>query len=242
MQIEKLYEDDDLVIVNKPAGVLVIPDRFGTEGASLNKLLEQSLQQQVWVVHRIDRYTSGAVCFAKSEASHKYLSKLFQDRGIEKYYLGLLNGRPVPEEGMIEKAIIEHPAIKGKMTVAKKGKASITDYKVLEQWPLHSLVQFRIHTGRTHQIRVHMQSIGNSLLCDDLYGDGKPFFLSSVKKKYRLSDNEENERPLISRLALHAWKLEFDKEDGTHVSAEAPLPKDMAATVKQLNKWAGAGL
>ncbi|RYD58752.1 MAG: RluA family pseudouridine synthase [Sphingobacteriales bacterium] len=240
MQLDILYEDNDLIIVNKPAGVLVIPDRFNSDLPSLNKLLEAKLKQQIWVVHRLDRDTSGVICFAKSEASHKYLSALFQEHNIGKYYFGIVNGRVIPEEGRIEKPIAEHPAVKGKMTVAKKGKASITDYKVIKQWPLYSLVQFQIHTGRTHQIRVHIQSIGHSIICDELYGDGKPFLLSGIKKKFRLSDNDESERPLLSRLALHASRLEFKKEDGTEVAVEAPLPKDMSATIKQLDKWAGA--
>jgi 23S rRNA pseudouridine955/2504/2580 synthase/23S rRNA pseudouridine1911/1915/1917 synthase len=241
MKIERIYEDDDLLIVNKPAGVLVIPDRFNSEIPSLNNILEKELGIHIYVVHRIDRWTSGLVCFTKNEEAHKYMSKLFQERYVNKYYLGLLNGRVIPEEGRIEKAIVEHSAVKGKMTVAKKGKPSITDYKVLEQWPLYSLVQFQIHTGRTHQIRVHVQSIGHSIVCDDLYGDGKPFLLSNIKKKFKLSDHDEEERPLISRLALHAWKLDFGKADGIHISAEAPLPKDMAASVRQLNKWAPKG-
>lgn len=237
MQIEKLYEDEELIIVNKPAGLLVIPDRHNHNLPSLNKLLEETLKQQVWVVHRLDRDTSGVICFAKTEAAHKYLSKLFQEHEIGKYYHGLVIGRVIPEEGRIDKAIIEHPAKNGKMTTAKKGKPSVTDYKVVEQWSLYSLVQFRIHTGRTHQIRVHMQSIGHPIVCDELYGDGKPFFLSGIKKKFKLSDKEEQERPLLSRLALHASRLEFKKEDGTVITAEAPLPKDIAACVKQLEKW-----
>lgn len=240
MQIDILYEDEDMMVVNKPSGMLVIPDRFDANQPSLNKLLEEKTGQRIWVVHRLDRDTSGAICFAKNEETHKYLSQLFQEHNVGKYYYGLLNGRVIPEEGRIEKPIAEHPAIKGKMIVAKKGKASVTDYKVVEQWPLFSLVQFRIHTGRTHQIRVHMQSIGHSIICDELYGDGKPFFLSSVKKKYRLSDNEEQERPLLSRLALHSSRLVLTKQDGTEIDVEAPLPKDMAATIKQLNKWAKA--
>lgn len=240
MQIETLYEDNDLVIVNKPAGLLVIPDRFNSELSSLNKLLEQILGQHVWVVHRIDRDTSGVICFAKNELSHKYLSHLFQEHEIGKYYTGLVHGRLMPAEGRIEKPIVEHPAKNGKMTVAKKGKPSITDYKVAEEWPLYSLVNFQIHTGRTHQIRVHMQSVGHAIVADPLYGDGKPFYLSGIKKKYRLSDNEETERPLLSRLALHASKLQFKKQDGTEIIAEAPLPKDISACVKQLNKWAKA--
>lgn len=238
--IETLYEDDDLLVVNKPAGLLVIPDRFDTEIPSLNKVLGQKLGQQVWVVHRLDKETSGAICFAKNETAHKYLSKLFMERDVDKYYIGLLSGRMIDEEGRIEKPIAEHPAQKGKMAIAKKGKPSITEYIVLEQWPLHSLVEFKILTGRTHQIRVHMQSIGHPIVCDELYGDGKPFFVSSIKKKYNLSDKDEAERPLLSRLALHSLRLEFKKEDGKGITVEAPVPKDISACIKQLNKWAKA--
>lgn len=238
MHIETIFEDDDLIIVNKPAGLLVVPDRFNHELPSLNKLMEQKMHQKLWIVHRLDRETSGVICFAKNEQSHRYLSILFQEREVKKYYAGLVNGIVTPTEGRIESMIAEHPAGNGKMIVAKRGKPAITDYKVVEQWPLYSLLQFQIHTGRTHQIRVHMQSIGHPLVCDDLYGDGKPFFLSQIKRKYRLSEKEEQERPLLSRLALHAYHLEFQKEDGTVVVAEATLAKDILACVNQLNKWA----
>jgi 23S rRNA pseudouridine955/2504/2580 synthase/23S rRNA pseudouridine1911/1915/1917 synthase len=237
MQIDILYEDEDLVIVNKQAGLLVIPDRFNAEIPSLGRMLEAKLGQKIWIVHRLDRGTSGTICFAKNEIVHSYLSQLFENRNVSKHYIGLVVGLVNPAEGRIEKAIIEHPTIKGKMAVAKKGKASITNYKVLEQWQLYSLVEFNIHTGRTHQIRVHMQSIGHPLVCDELYGDGKPFLVSNIKRKYRLSDKEEIEKPLLNRLALHASRLEFKKADGKEIKAEAPLPKDIAACVKQLNKW-----
>ena len=237
MKLEVLFEDDDLIIVNKPSGVLVIPDRFDTTIPSLNKLLEERCGQKIWVVHRLDRETSGVIVFAKSELSHRYLSMLFMEREVNKFYAGIVIGVPVPPEGRIESPIAEHPAVKGKMTVAKRGKDSVTDYKVVEQWPLYALLQFQLHTGRTHQIRVHMAEIGHPLVCDDLYGDGKPFLLSTVKKRYNMGKNEEFEKPLLSRLALHAYKLEFAKEDGTEISVESPLPKDMAAMVNQLNKW-----
>ncbi|MCD6013594.1 MAG: pseudouridine synthase [Flavipsychrobacter sp.] len=239
MTIETLYEDDDLLIVNKPAGVLVIPDRFDATIASLNKLVEAKAGQKIWVVHRLDRETSGVICFAKNEAAHRYLSIQFQEHAVGKFYAGLVIGIVNPPEGRIEGAIAEHPAVNGKMIVAKKGKLAVTDYKVVEQWPLYGLVQFQIHTGRTHQIRVHMQSIGHPLVCDDLYGDGKPFMLSNIKRKYHLSGKDEAERPLLNRLALHAYRLQLVKEDGKEIIAEAPLPKDIGACVKQLNKWAG---
>lgn len=237
MQIEILYQDDDMLMVNKPAGILVIPDRFNSDLPSLNRLLESKLGQRIWVVHRLDRDTSGVMCFAKNEEAHRYLSQLFEAHDVGKFYAGIVMGRVIPEEGRIEAPIIEHPTQKGKMTTARKGKASVTDYKVVEQWALHSLVQFQIHTGRTHQIRVHMQSIGHPIVCDELYGDGKPFLLSAIKKKFKLSEKEETERPLMSRLGLHAYRLMLHKPDGTLVDVEAPLPKDMAACVNQLNKW-----
>lgn len=237
MQIEILYQDDDMLMVNKPAGILVIPDRFNSDLPSLNRLLESKLGQRIWVVHRLDRDTSGVMCFAKNEEAHRYLSQLFEAHDVGKFYAGIVMGRVIPEEGRIEAPIAEHPTQKGKMTTARKGKASVTDYKVVEQWALHSLVQFQIHTGRTHQIRVHMQSIGHPIVCDELYGDGKPFLLSSIKKKFKLSEKEETERPLMSRLGLHAYRLMLHKADGTLVDVEAPLPKDMAACVNQLNKW-----
>jgi len=237
MQIEILYQDDDMLMVNKPAGVLVIPDRFNSDLPSLNRLLESKIGQRIWVVHRLDRDTSGVMCFAKNEEMHRYLSQLFEAHDVGKFYAGIVMGRVIPEEGRIEAPIAEHPTQKGKMVTARKGKASVTDYKVVEQWALHSLVQFQIHTGRTHQIRVHMQSIGHPIVCDELYGDGKPFLLSTIKKKFKLSEKEETERPLMSRLGLHAYRLMLHKPDGTLLDVEAPLPKDLAACVNQLNKW-----
>lgn len=240
MTIETLFEDDDLIIVNKPAGLLVIPDRFNQDLPCLNKTLKAKTKQKIWVVHRLDRDTSGVICFAKNEQTHRYLSMLFQEHSVGKYYAGLVTGIVVPDQGRIESPIAEHPAGNGKMIVSRKGKVAITDYKVAEQWPLYSLLQIQIHTGRTHQIRVHMQAIGHPIVCDELYGDGKPFMLSAIKRKYRLSEKDEQEKPLLSRLALHAYRLEFNKEDGTPIAVETTLPKDMMACVKQLNKWCGA--
>ncbi|HQE13382.1 MAG TPA: RNA pseudouridine synthase, partial [Flavipsychrobacter sp.] len=162
---------------------------------------------------------------------------LFQEREVSKTYLALAVGRPSIEEGSINKPIMEHPVIKGKMVTNAKGKPSLTDYKVVQQWALYSLIELQLHTGRTHQIRVHLQALGNPVVCDDVYGDGKPFLLSNIKKKFKLSKQEEEERPLLNRLALHAYQLQFKKEDGTPINAVAPLPKDMAACINQLNKW-----
>lgn len=232
-----LREDADLIFVDKPAGLLSIPDRFDPTLPSVKSFLEQKTGEKIFVVHRIDRETSGCMVFAKNEEAHRHLSIQFQEHIAGKFYVGLVNGRLTEEAGTIDVAIVEHPTQPGKMAVAKKGKASRTDYRVVEQWPLYALVQFRIFTGRTHQIRVHMQSIGHPLLCDPLYGDAKPFFLSSVKRKFNLSKAEEEERPLLSRLALHAYRLVVESPQGEEISVEAPLPKDLNAVVQQLRKW-----
>jgi 23S rRNA pseudouridine955/2504/2580 synthase/23S rRNA pseudouridine1911/1915/1917 synthase len=236
MKTERLYEDENYIIVNKPARVLSIADRFDTSLPSMRSLLQAELNAPVFIVHRIDRETSGVMAFAKNEDAHRHLSGLFERHEVGKFYAGLVLGTPSPESGRIEAAIAEHPALKGRMITAKKGKASVTDYRMVESWSLYSLMQWQIHTGRTHQIRVHMSSIGHPLVCDELYGDGKPFLLSSIKRKFKMSKNEEEERPLLSRLALHAYELTFTDAEGKQITAQAPLPKDIAACVAQLRK------
>ena len=232
---EILFENDYFVAVNKPAGLLSIPDREGKE-ASLKTWLREKYGN-IFTVHRLDRDTSGVIVFAKDEETHKYLSKIFEEREVEKIYAGLVQGSLPNTEGVIDMPIIEHPAKPGHMITAKKGKASRTDYQVLEDLGLYSLLQFHIHTGRTHQIRVHMEYLGHPLVCDETYGDGRPVFISSLKRNYKLSKVEEQERPILSRLALHSMRLSFTDEQGESHVIEAPLPKDIRALVQQLKKW-----
>jgi 23S rRNA pseudouridine955/2504/2580 synthase/23S rRNA pseudouridine1911/1915/1917 synthase len=146
-------------------------------------------------------------------------------------------GSPVEQKGEVNEPIAEHPSKKGIMTVYRKGKESITRYEVLDQFRLFSWLQFHILTGRTHQIRVHMKHLGHPIACDPLYGDGKPIFLSQIKTKFKLSRADEEERPLLNRLALHAALLELEV-NGSSLLLEAPLPKDLRATLNQLGKRA----
>jgi len=230
-----LTEDENLVAVNKPSGLLTIPDREG-KGISLKQLLKAKYGD-IFTVHRLDRDTSGIVVFAKNERSHKHLSQQFENRETKKIYNGLVLGSPFQKEGVMNEPIAEHPVKKGLMTVHKKGKESITEYEVLEKFKLYSWMQFRILTGRTHQIRVHMKFLGHPIVCDDLYGDGKPVFISQLKSRYKLSQSEEEERPLLNRLALHSSELSFTGMNGEAYNLEAPLPKDLRATLNQLKKW-----
>lgn len=228
-------EDEHIIAVNKESGVLTIPDREGKE-ASLKDALKQRCGV-IFTVHRLDRDTSGIVVFAKNEKTHKHLSQQFEHRETKKIYAGLVLGTPFKTTGIIEEPIGEHPFKKGMMTTHKKGKPSVTEYEVMENFKMFSWMHYRIHTGRTHQIRVHMKHIGNPLVCDPLYGDGRPVLISQLKQHYKLSQNEEEERPILNRLALHAFQLSFTGEDGKAYALEAPLPKDLRAVLNQLQKW-----
>ena len=230
-----ITEDEDMVAINKPSGLLTIPDREGKD-ISLKQLLKNKYGD-IYTVHRLDKGTSGVVVFAKNEAAHKHLSQQFESRETNKIYNGLVMGVPAQNNGVINEPISEHPSKKGVMAVYKKGKESITEFEVLQQFRIFSWMQFRILTGRTHQIRVHMKHLGHPIVCDDLYGDGKPVFISQLKSNYKLSQSMDEERPLLNRLALHSAQLSFKGLQGKNYILEAPLPKDLRAILQQLTKW-----
>jgi len=233
-EFEILFSNDDLIAVNKPSGILSIPDRIQSQPSLKDILLQQN--GNIFTVHRLDRETSGVIVFAKNERTHKLLSQQFENRETTKHYTGFVLGKPAESKGIIDIPIIEHPVKKGMMITAKKGKASVTAYEVEEQFRNFAFVHFTILTGRTHQIRVHMKHIGHAIICDVLYGDGKPVLLSSLKKKFNLSKKEEEERPILSRLALHAKKLIIKDNSGNLLEIDAPMPKDMKALLQQLRK------
>ena len=228
-----IFENDFFIAINKPAGLLSIPDREGKE-ISLKQIL-QNKYAEIFTVHRLDKNTSGVIAFAKNDTTHKQLSQLFENRNIEKYYYGLVQGKMMQQPGTIDAPIAAHPSQQAKMMVHKKGKPSLTEYEVLETFPLYSWVKFKIHTGRTHQVRVHAQHIGHSIVCDELYGNGTPLYLSSLKRNYHLSKKEEAERPLLTRLALHSAQLKFTL-NGEQYNLEAEIPKDLKAVLQQLRK------
>ena len=229
-----IKESEDWIAINKPSSLLSIPDREG-KAVSLKNLLSEKFGN-IFTVHRLDRETSGLIIFAKNEAAHKHLSQQFEKRETEKIYEALVMGSPENYNGSIVVPIAEHPVKKGLMVIHRKGKESLTDYEVLEDFKIYSWVQFQIHTGRTHQIRVHAKHIGHPVVCDKLYGDGRPVMLSFFKPKFKLSKNEPEEKPLLSRLALHSRKLKFQNTNGEWITLEAPLPKDLRATLQQLRK------
>ena len=234
MKPEVLFENDDMIVLNKPSGLLSIPDREGKE-ISLKVMLQEAFGQ-IFTVHRLDKDTSGAIVFAKNEAAHKFLSEAFENRTVEKYYIGIVMGEPAEDQKTMDGPIMEHPAKKGQMMVHQRGKASLTDYEVVERLKKFTLVKFQLHTGRTHQIRVHMANEGHPILVDPLYGDGAPILLSTYKKKFKLSKDLENERPIMGRLALHASELKLPLLSGETIDIIAPLPKEFSAFLNQFRK------
>jgi 23S rRNA pseudouridine1911/1915/1917 synthase len=230
-----LFENDDFVVLNKPSGMLSIPDRMQSQTSLKDFLIEKF--GGIFTVHRLDKETSGVIVFAKNEITHKHLSLQFEERSTNKIYTGLVLGKPTEKKGTIDEPIAEHFSQKGIMMTAAKGKPSVTEYEVVEQFRTYTWMQFHILTGRTHQIRVHMKHIGHTIACDELYGDGKPILVSSFKKKFNLSKSAEEERPILQRLALHAAQLSFKDAFGKEHHFEAPVPKDLNALLQQLRKW-----
>jgi 23S rRNA pseudouridine1911/1915/1917 synthase len=230
---EIIFENENLVALNKPANMLSIPDRKQSE-PSLKDILKEKYTD-IFTVHRLDKGTSGVIVFAKNAEAHKLLSTVFESRDVEKIYFGLVNGNVQDDKGSVAEPIAEHPAKTGKMMIHAKGKISLTDYEVVEKFKLFTWMKFQIHTGRTHQIRVHMQHLGHPIVCDELYGNPEPIYLSKIKKKYNLAKKEDSERPILNRLGLHSASLRF-KLNEEEFYFEAVLPKDLTALLQQLRK------
>lgn len=232
-----IFENDDFIALNKPPGTLSIPDRIQSQPSLKDHLIEK--YGEIFTVHRLDKDTSGVIVFAKNEETHRNLSLQFENRQTGKLYYGIVSGTLPNTEGLIDVAIAEHPHKKGMMVPNPQGKPSQTEYKVLESFGMYTFLQFSILTGRTHQIRVHMKHLGNPIACDEVYGDGKPVLLSSLKKKFKLSKDVEEERPILARLGLHSAELSFKGTNGEEHRLQAELPKDMRAFLQQLKKWKG---
>jgi len=236
-KIEILHEDDAIVVVNKPAGVLSIPDRFKPELANLKNILLEK-REIVIPVHRLDKFTSGIIIFAKTPEAHRDLSNQWQGRKVEKTYLTFVQGVPNKPEGTINKPIASDPSRPGKMKVNRNGKPAISHYKILKTFQDIALLEVKIETGRTHQIRVHLRAIGHPLLVDKDYAKKEGWYLSSFKGKKFSKGKFDEERPLLSRLSLHAKSLVFKNPLTQSIQTlEAEFPKDLRALLNQLEKW-----
>jgi 23S rRNA pseudouridine1911/1915/1917 synthase len=215
--LEILHEDADLIVVNKPAGLVVHPAAGHAGGTLVNALLHHCGTLSViggverpGIVHRLDKETSGCLVAAKNDSAHQNLSRQFASREVKKTYLAIASGRFAKRAGTISVPIGRHPVDRKKMAAlpAGKGRASTTDWRALRELGIGTLVECALHTGRTHQIRVHLKHLGHPVLGDPLYG----------------------KRGGFARQMLHAWKLGFTHpRTGKRLDFVATIPPDFIA-------------
>ena len=231
--LEVLFEDADLLVVNKPPGLVVHPAAGHRQHTLVNALLHLCAGQlsgiggvaRPGIVHRLDKDTSGCIVAAKNDATHTALARQFARRETVKTYLAFVCGRLNPAAGEIRAAIARHPSHRKRMAVTYgRGREAWTSYRVVEHWPGITLVEARLHTGRTHQIRVHFQHLGFPLVGDTTYGK---------RPNQRLTELTGYTAP---RQLLHAQKLIFTHpRTGAPIAVEAPWPPDFLALRRQLD-------
>ena len=231
-----IYSDDDFIVLNKRSGILIAADRYNPDAPRLDLMAEKEFGK-LYAVHRIDKDTSGLIIYAKNLEAQKGISMQFEQRKVQKTYHALVYGHPLWEDLHVDLALEPDGDARHRTVVNKKfGKPSITDFHLIGVCGPYSWIEAKPKTGRTHQIRVHLAANNLSIVCDPLYsGNQKPVRLSEVKRKW--NGDEDEERPLLSRLALHAYKIQFD-HPATHeqVTFTAPYARDMEAVRKQFAK------
>ena len=227
--LDIIYEDGDIVVINKPSGMVVHPAPGNETGTLVNALLYHcgsSLSGingviRPGIVHRIDKDTSGLLVVAKNDDAHVFLSSLLKDHGIKRTYHAILIGHLKEQRGTINAPIARHPVDRKKMAVVQGGREAITHYEVIEEYPGYTYAKMNLETGRTHQIRVHLSHIGHPIIGDTVYGGGKTVF-------------EKGNAPLLDGQILHARELSFPHpRTGEIMHFESPLPNNF---IKLLDK------
>lgn len=224
IELDIVYEDDDLLVINKPAGLVVHPGAGMPDGTVLNALLHHhpaaNQLARAGIVHRLDKDTTGLMVVAKSIAAQTHLVTALQAREITREYEAIANG-VMTAGGMVDEPIGRHPTKRTQMAVVPGGKPAVTHYRVAERFRLHTRLRLRLESGRTHQIRVHMAYIRHPLVGDAQYG-GRP------RPPQGADETLMSALRNFNRQALHAVRLEFAHPlNGQHLSFEAPVPQDM---------------
>lgn len=245
--IDVIYEDDQLLVVNKPAGMVVHPGHGNYSGTLINALiyhfdnLPLNSSDRPGLVHRIDKDTSGLLVVAKTEEAMNYLSIQFAEKTSEREYVAIVWGNVEDDEGIVEGNIGRHPKNRLQNTVflgddAEKGKPAVTHYKVIERLGYVTLVSCKLETGRTHQIRVHMKHIGHTLFNDERYGGDKILKGTTFTKYKQFVDNCFK---VLPRQALHAKTLGFEHpKTGKWMSFTSEIPEDMQLCIEKWRHYA----
>jgi RluA family pseudouridine synthase len=223
-----LWEDEDYFALNKPPFLSTLEDR----NEAVNLLaLAKGYSEDAQACHRLDKDTSGVIVFAKNPEAYRHLSIQFEKRQVNKVYHAVADGIHNFKEELVDAPILKQND--GIVKISKReGKPAQTWFTSLKSYRHHTLIECKPVTGRMHQIRIHLAFLGASITGDEQYG-GKPFFLSQVKKGFNLKKTTE-EQPLVKRMALHAFALEFTNLKDENVRIEAPYPKDFQALMRQL--------
>jgi len=244
LPLDVLFEDDHMLAVNKPPNLVVHPARGHKRGTLVNALLyhcrylaETGSPQRPGIVHRLDRDTSGVLLVAKSEAAHSALGKQFEARTVHKEYRAIVEGVLRFDSDVINKPIGRHPKDRTRMSIrATEGRHAESFYEVVERFPAFTYVRVQPRTGRTHQIRVHLRSLGHPVVADRDYAHRSALYAADIAGRPRADD----EAPLIDRQALHAYAITF-RHPGTRqkMTITAALPADFERTLQALRDLAG---
>lgn len=227
--LEVLYEDDALIIINKPAGLVVHPAPGHEDGTLVNALLAHCPNlagiggvQRPGIVHRLDKDTTGAIAIAKTDQAHQHLQAQLKAKTARRQYLGIVYGSPTAESGTIDQPIGRHPVDRKKMAIVpveKGGRSAVTHWQVRERLGNYTLIHFQLETGRTHQIRVHSAYIGHPIVGDPIYSSGRSLGVN------------------LPGQALHAWKLSLQHPvSGEWIEVTAPLPKTLTTLLDVLRR------
>jgi RluA family pseudouridine synthase len=234
-----LWEAEEFLVVNKPAGLPTLVDGYQSDAPYLLDVLKQAYNL-VWVVHRLDRETSGVMVFARTAEAHRELSIQFEKRQAHKSYHALVVGDPAWNKKSVNLALRPDGDRNHRTVVdARHGKPALTDVSVLQRFrelsSSYTLVEAIPYTGRTHQIRVHMAAQGHPVVADRLYGDGRGIYLSELKTGFK--GRMEDQKPLIGRLGLHARSLTLlHPVTGEQLCFNAPYPKDFRQSLRWLSR------
>lgn len=244
-RLEVVREDPGWTAVHKPSGLASVKERWRPEAPTALSVLHGIWREKdpdapkPFVIHRLDKDTSGLLLFGRDAASSRALSEAFRKRRVRKEYLALVAGTPPEPSGEIELRLLPDPRKPERMLVEeRRGKKSVTAWATEEVFRGWTLLRVVPRTGRTHQIRATLAHLGCPVTADPLYGEGGVLFLSSLKRRYKRPRDHE-EIPLLGRLALHAHRLRFeDPAGGGEVVLEASVPKDMRVAIEKLRKHA----